>query len=281
MRSAAVVATVLLACLALPVTAQEPASIQDVGWWTQTPGAQPKDQGGFEVARGPTGDLSVAALRVLVSQPLRRATLVVIESGGVGQDAASIIVCATSAAWSPSNPGAWEERPPHGCDRGSAELTRTQTGWAADVLSLITGAGQQPSLVVLPDPDASNPIGFQIDFAVATLDAEVEPAAPAPTPAPPFAPPLPAVPSTTVPDRFAQPQPVAGPAPEPAEPITAAPIQEPDTFVTGRDFVPPADDPGPSWWRLAFLIPLAAAAGAVTAYARRLLRDRGMVEATG
>lgn len=263
--------------------AQSPAEIRDVGWWTQTPSAQPKDDGGFEVARGPSGDISVAAIRIDVLQPLRKAVLVAIESGGVATDQAAIRVCPTSDTWAPANPGAWSERPATGCDRGSAELKRTPTGWAADVLALIADAGPRPSLVLVPDAGASNPLGFQVDFAGATLDAEAFPEQqtqppPAPAPPPSFSEPTTTFPQTAVPEDEPRPAPDV---PEQAPPEQVAPAQAAGTFPQQRDTVPPHDDPGPPWGRLAYLIPLAGAAGAAVAYGRKLIRERGILRLSG
>lgn len=255
--------------------AQSAASIVEIGWWTRNPNPSAAQEGGFEVARAPDGDFSVAALRIRVdATSLTKALLILNESGGVRQDGAALKVCATSAAWSAANPGPMSASPAPGCDRGNVQLQRDAVGtrWTGDISVLLSGPGSPLSVVVLPDPPAPNPLpdpGFQIDFSNAQLAAEgsFEQQGSFPASSGFF-------PSGST---FVVPPDQLFPLPAPAEVAPALP--EPSATEDSRQLVAaPTTDGGEDipWHRLLVVIPGSLAVGAAAAAGRHWLLLRGL-----
>lgn len=258
----------------IPAFAQAAVTIVEVGWWTRQPASQPAPSGGFEVARGPDGDSSLAAIRVRVgAKSLTKAILILNESGGVRQDAAGLKVCPTSAPWSVANPGPMSAAPAAGCDRAKVGLTRDSGSgrWTGDV-QLILSDSTNTSLLVLPDvpPGTQVDLGFQVQMANARIDSEGTTGASAGTS-----------------DRQTQAQPGSGLAasttqsadlllPAPQEPLAeiAAPSISADESVSSRlaAGVPPRAVPRTGgetpWGRLLILIPICVVLGVAAAAVR-------------
>lgn len=171
------------------------ATIVEVGWWSQAPGTA-TPPGGFQVAKTPEGELSVAALRIDVEGPLDKALLILAEApGGTFQESAAIDACPSTAEWTAASPGPLEEAPAADCAT-KVELQRDPAAgiWTADLLPLLAGA-EGPVTVVLkpgavteivaPEPDApQSPVPLPVPAPVGV---------PAPPTTPVPVPPVPAV----------------------------------------------------------------------------------------
>ena len=266
--------------------AQDAATISEVGWWSRNPAAAPPS-GGFQVARAPDGDLSVAALRVQVASPPTAARLLLQQAQAVGTP--TMQVCKTTATWS----AAAHSDPPPERDCASAIPLQPDTaagGFAADVVALLGGGGEV-SLMIVPMPDSANPspiqTPFQADFTGATLSASggdegttsagvgsgdtgggvaTGELGSAPTDVSFSATP------TAGADLAISPV-VAPPDLNPAvAPAAAAPAQVPGRFPVRATAA--SGTPRP-WGRLPLLIVTAAAIGAGAAFARQRLRTLG------
>lgn len=150
------------------------ATITDVGWWTSNPTAA-APEGGIAVSSGPSGAITVAAVRVLiVADDIEQATLRLTEDGGVQQTGAQLQVCPTPNAWSAGPKQAMEKAPKPECDRLKAAMARNADGvWSADVTSLLSAAGDEDdaSLMVVPAGSGAVPVGFEVRFKPPVLDA--------------------------------------------------------------------------------------------------------------
>jgi hypothetical protein len=165
--AAIVVLAVLVPASPMPAQGEgEAATITETGWWTRRPSPS-APAGGFEVANAPDGPLSVAALRILIEPgDLTQAILVLKEASGLGQDAAGIKVCLTTATWTAANGGPLSAAPRGDCNR-SIDLKRdaTTATWSAELLPLLSGQKGTASIVVVPGPDTVPlPVdpGFQV-----------------------------------------------------------------------------------------------------------------------
>jgi hypothetical protein len=274
LASACVVAGVI-AFASMPASAAG-ASITQVGWWTQRPGATELESGAFELALAPSGPISQAALRIRVDAvQLTSAQLELTESEAAGAEFSAIDVCTTTESWSSANAGAWEDAPTPNCQQ-SIPMTRSLAGtWTADVSSLLTVG--TVSLVLVPGshPDTQGaPLPYRLAFEGATIEASAA-VEPAPTPTPVFtSAPTAEEPSTSE----GPPSVVTGPDTPVGSDASPAPT---DAVVVRPSFVPDTEEePGTSrpWSRLIVLIPLAAAIGVTTVVGRRTLRDRGVID---
>lgn len=292
--------------------AGDPPSIGEVGWWSQRPGAAAAPAGGFEVANGLGRDQSIAALRMAGGDEPASAVLVLDESGGRAQDAATLRVCTVVDEWAAANPGPFGDAPGFDCatavplERDAGTMT-----WRGEVADLLTGGAT--SLMVVPDAGGDAlPVnaGYEISFSAARLevtsvpDPAPAPAAPAPSSSGPTptaavgaAPPGPgpnasgttfAVPNTFVDPPPSVPQPAAPTAATATEVAAPAPV---DALAGGTGTSPlpqlPVDTAdgqagsGPPWGRLLVLVPLCAGAGVAAAYGRRALSARAVAGAPG
>lgn len=281
-RASTVLAICALVVLggAAHVSAQEAATITEVGWWSQRPGAAPLPKGGFEIALLPNGPASSAALRIDVQALPTNALLNLTESDQVLGDLGQIQACPTKEQWTAANPGAWADVPAADCESGSVLLGRNATGiWSADVRPLLRFGTQ--SLVLVPVADVSEAqqsVTFQTVFSEARLVASA--GGVTEQPEAPSADDRPAV------DQPAVSQPELNPGPVdfiPALPSTAD--ESPSALPEDGGSVQASDDADISetgdpkhWWRLAYGIPLSIAVGAGAALARALLRRRGLIE---
>ncbi|MBV8692621.1 MAG: hypothetical protein JOY57_13235, partial [Actinobacteria bacterium] len=151
----ALVAAMLL--LPAAARAQTAAEVTDTGWWTQNP-APNAPPGGFEVAEGPQGPLSVAAMHIRVdATTLTQGVLTISESQVVGTPV--LQVCPTATAWTPASGGAYSSAPTPDC-KTSIPMTRNASAAtdAADIRKLVGSGPTTLSLMIVPLPDPSLPI---------------------------------------------------------------------------------------------------------------------------
>jgi hypothetical protein len=291
----AVVGGVLAAMLVLPgeAKAQTAAGITETGWWTQNP-APNAPAGGFEVAEGPQGPLSVVAFRIRVdATTLTQATLTLSESQVVGTP--TLQVCPTTSNWSAASGGAYSSAPTPNCatsvpmTRNSAAATDT-----ADIRKLLGTGPTTVSLMVVPLANAALPaqVPFDATFGSATLladgDVEPTPAVDNSSSSPSGSGSLGSFDSTSSggvapsPDLGATPFPALATTPPPAEQqATAAPAQHVGTFpATGQTGLPAGHGSHQPWGRAIFYVPIALALGALVTLARRRLRTMGWLETT-
>lgn len=150
------------------------ASISDVGWWTSNPAAS-APEGGLAVSAGPSGTISVGAVRVLLLvDRIDTARLSLAEEGGLQAGGAQLQVCATPNAWSAGPKQPMAAAPKAECEGGTAELKRSAEGvWSADVSSLLTpdGDDREVSLMVVPAGSGSVPVGFEVRFNPPAIEA--------------------------------------------------------------------------------------------------------------
>jgi hypothetical protein len=278
-RLVGVVVTVVAAALALPLggASAAGASITQVGWWSQRPGASELPKGGFELALAPTGALSQAAMRIEVDAvQLNSALVVLLESSAAGAEAASVLACPTTADWTAANPGAWNERPTPNCNK-SVPLSRSFDGdWSGDIRELLSLGTVSIVLVPASHPDTQGaPIPYQIVFENARLLASAPAAPSTPAPRDGGAPVITQAP----PRRVTAPEaPQSGTAGGPPA-VVAEP--EPTEAPADDDFPQALDDTeqvgsNRPWWRLVILLPLASLVGVAAVYTRRMLRERGL-----
>ena len=187
----AFVAAVLASLVAVdggagPVRAAE-ATISEVGWWSRTPSTT-TPPGGFQVAKGPDGDTSIAAVRVAIDGTLTQALLIVSETtGGFLQESAVIDVCPTTAAWTAAVAGPLAEAPAADCDRKvPLERNATTGSWTVDLLPLIEPGATSLAVVLRPG-------------AVTAVAPPTPPSIPSPVPVPLPVPAVPAPPVESVP----------------------------------------------------------------------------------
>jgi hypothetical protein len=151
------------------------SSVARVGWWSQQPGAQPQPEGGFQVATGPSGDLSVAAVDVSISEGSDVAATLTMEGSetSLGSTHPAVLqVCVAATPWKDANPGAWADAPQPDCSP-AAKVTGDGSKWTADVSQLVH-AGGTTSLMVLPVDQPVNGVvdpGWQVTITKATVAA--------------------------------------------------------------------------------------------------------------
>ena len=268
-------------------------SPQSTGWWSSEPGASAQDGGGFQVGAVGGTAVSVAAVRFSTPSGVTSAKLSLQEaSGGFVTPATSVQACITNDQWQPANPGAMADAPKADCSKGvPLERDATTLVWSADVASLLPTGGGTPTLMIMPGttPGGGSPLdpGFRVTFSEAKLAVVSAPGTTAAI-----------APSSGV--DFSSPQGAASYDPGTSggaitgigavTPTTAAPATTSSTINQGEAFAPPPLAKGASpgggrsgksqpWFRLLFLVPLSAAIGIASVYGRRLLTERGVVEA--
>lgn len=279
MRRMLVAVAVTLCVPVLPAAeGADAASITQVGWWSQRPGAGELPEGGFELALSFNDALSQAALRVDVSAvQLTFALLELTPTDEFGAEAAAIRACPTSDAWAPANPGAWDDRPAPDCDAKNVLLSRRQTGeWSADVAELLNVGTNSIVLVPASHPDTQGaPVPYQLVFESARLISD------APSP-----PPTASTGGGRQPASPARPSIIAAPRSPPTAQFPAAPpivVEPSDSPVPAYDLprqAAPLASNGPGemrpWWRLVLLVPLSTAVGVGAVVARRFVLERGL-----
>jgi hypothetical protein len=292
----ALIAVVLLASGVAAALDGDPPS--NTGWWSSEPGASAQPDGGFQVGAVGGTATSVAAIRFATPSGVSSAQLSLQEaSGGFVTPATSLQVCVTTAAWEPANPGAMADAPAADCAQ-KAPLTRDATSlvWSADVTALLPSLGGEPSLMIVPGeaPGGGSPLdpGFRVAFSAATLAVTAADSSAVATPTTAF--------SSGGGTDFSSPGGSTSYDPGTAggaisgigavTPPTAAPATTSSTIAQSEAFSPPQLAAGASpggggggsskpWVRLLFLVPLSAAIGVGNVYLKRLLTERGVVEA--
>ena len=163
------------------------ATISDVGWWSRTPSTT-TPAGGFQIAKSPDGDTSVAAVRIAIDGTLTQALLILAETtGGFLQESAVIDACPTVAPWTAAVAGPLAEAPEADCTRKLALQRDATTGsWTVDLLPLIEPGATSVSVVLRPG-------------AVEAIVPPTPPSIPSPVPVPLPVPATPKPPVDTVP----------------------------------------------------------------------------------
>lgn len=266
---------------------------QTTGWWSSEPGASAQEGGGFQVGAVGGTPLSVAAVRFSTPSGVTSAKLSLQEaSGGFVTPATSLQACITSDQWEAANPGAMADAPKADCSNGvPLERDATTLVWSAEVASLMPTGGGTPSLMIVPgtSPGGGSPLdpGFRVTISEAKLAVISAPGTTAGI-----------APSGGV--DFSSPDSAASYDPNATggsisgigslTPTTVAPETTSSTIAQSESFAPPPLAKGASpgrgrdgksqpWARLLFLVPLSAAIGVGSVYGRRILSERGVVEA--
>lgn len=271
-----------------------PASVVQVGWWSQQPGAQAQSGNGFQVTLGAQGNLSVAAVELNVGGASSATTTLTLAEASTSVTASRAVLqaCMIPGSWAPANPGAWTAAPPYDCSSKVA-LNRdaSSSTWTADV-SALAQPGHTTSLMIVPVPQPVAGVlepGFQVTFTGASVKATGTTSPPdtssyvgstdtTPSTTPDTAA-VPAAPVTSLPTTAFTTPPVAAPLPGDASVVTTpapAPAASPTPaaatsgFVATPTFAKAASHrPVRPWWRLVVFVPLALAAGAAGAELRR------------
>jgi hypothetical protein len=177
-RAAVAAATVVgaggIMSAAWPGSASADVPVTAVGWWTQSPAPPTVPDGGVSVAIGPSGALSVAAIKVDIGGGVEgSAVLSLVEDSGQGQQAAALQACPTTNNWSAKSAGAWGDAPPADC-RTSVALTRDANGnWTADISKLLSGtvgsdsSETEMSVMIVPTPAAPGTVNGNAPFQLA------------------------------------------------------------------------------------------------------------------
>lgn len=282
--------TVMLALVGVGgARAETGGSVSEFGWWSKVPGAATQAGGGFQVADGPGGPLSVAAIRMNVTaSTLTSARLVLPEVQQVGT--AILQVCRTASSWTAASPGQYDSAPKPDCT-SAIPMARdgAAVAWTADILPLLNSGPGQVSVMIVPGPPAAPlpaPAPFQVSFSDANLESEGSSEAPvAPSTSDSsggFAETFGAGSSVGSPADFGVPAPLAEPvtaAPAPNEQVLTAPAQTPGRFPQRGDVGAPSGGADQPWGRLPLLMVVAAAIGAAASVARTQLRARGLIAA--
>lgn len=274
-----VVAAVLFVVAIAAQGASDIARLGNVGWWTKRPAAQPiPGPTSFEVASGPDGAESVAALRILIDGSVTKATLVLTEVPNMGTatiNVPKVEVCITDTPWVlKTNPAAFADAPTPACDKARAPLARDQAGtWTADVTSMLAGSRSEVSVMVVPAPDTTLPVPptFIVDIATSRVDTEGQPdVVPTTAPAvvaPPVSPSGPSQLPTRPSSPIATTPTVAPPTPTTAAPVAAAPKR------LGGPRLASASKPK-HWARLVYLVPLSALLGCAWVLGQKFALER-------
>lgn len=165
---AAVAAGLAVAPVAAGAAEQATAT---VGWWTRSP-AQDAPEGGFAVATAPDGPLTVGAVGFDAGEGVTSAVLGAVETGGFGQAAAALQVCATSAPFEPAAGGALDDAPEPACDQGAVAFEREDaaSSWTANITPLVADRAGPVAVVIVPGEEASP--AFDVRFAAPVVTVE-------------------------------------------------------------------------------------------------------------
>lgn len=275
-----------------PAQAAVPVSM--VGWWTRSPSPPPVPDGGIAVGLAPDGEVSVGAIQLDTAGGAEAAVVSLLETGGRGQQAATIQVCTTSDSWSNAAGDDLDDAPRATCPADPILFTRGDDGtWTADVAPLVAGQRGPLSLMVLPAPAPESVPGvaaappFELAFDQPTVEGGVVPEGPSTdaTPTPSAA--APRESSAPAERPLVAPPPTLRSPPEPAPDPVQAPALTPVTDEVAAGLPSSAvgaTDGGPSrlavlGFVLASLVAGAAAAGVHWAHAaglfERVVPNRG------
>jgi hypothetical protein len=259
--------------------ATDVAKVDKVGWWSKRPAAAQTTTTGFEVASGPDGDESVAAVRVLVFGTVTKATLNLSEAANqlTAVSAPKLRACRTDSPWLlTTGPGPFDQAPKPNCSGGEVAFTRDAQGvWRADVSSWLTGSLSELSIMVVPAVDNTLPIPptFLVQFATARVDAAGTPDVT--TPPVQAAPPAPVAAGgggvSTAPPRSTPAVTTGAPTTVPTPTTVAATTPETPTRLA----VPVVSSHKPKQWgKLVWIVPLSALIAVGWVAGRKTLSDR-------
>jgi len=272
--------------------ASDVAKADKANWWSKRPGAQPTTGAtSFEVASGPDGDESVAAIRVLIFGSVTKGTLVISEAPNqtTAISVPKLQACQTSQ-WTTLNtsPGPYAQAPKPDCSKQVA-LTRDDKGnWTGDITSMLQGALNERDVMVMPAEDKTLPIPptFFVQFATARVEADgtsdvspppsspktsvavVAPSSHSSTPSGPVS--APSRVTATPPTAPAAPPPTTAPAKTTAQPVPAR-IGGPPVNAAAKK---------KQWGKLTWILPLSAAIAVGWGLLRKFLIERNLVAPT-
>lgn len=270
--------------------ASDVAKVDKVNWWSKRPAAQPTvGDTSFEVASGPDGNESVAAIRVLIFGSVTKGTLVISEAPNqtTAVSVPKIQACQTSQ-WTTLNtsPGPYAQAPKPDCTSPVA-LTRDDKGnWTGDITPMLQGAFNERDIMVMPAPDKTLPIPptFFVQFATARIEADGTPDVTTTVPSAPKAVVTPpsahsSTPSGPVsaPSRVTTAPPVSA-APPPTTAPAAAAAQPVPTRIGG----PPVNAAAKKkqWGKLTWIVPLSALIAFGWVVIRKAFIDRNLFAST-
>ena len=157
-RPGSLARTLLLVVAIAAQGANDVARVDNVGWWSKRPAAQPiSGPTSFEVASGPDGDESVAALRILIDGSVTKATLSLTEVANMGTAAISVPKLAgvphRHALGAHDEPRRLRRRAEAILWRARRTLPATPpVRGPADITSMLAGNRSEVSLMVVPRP---------------------------------------------------------------------------------------------------------------------------------
>jgi len=269
--------------------AADVAKVDKVNWWSKRPAAQPTvGDTSFEVASGPDGNESVAAIRVLIFGTVTKGTLVISEAANQTTvvSVPKLQACQTSQ-WTTLNtsPGPYAQAPKPDCTT-PVTLTRDDKGtWTGDITPMLQGALNERDIMVMPAPDTTLPIPptFFVQFATARVEADGTPDVTTTLPSPSTA--LVAPPSfhsstpsgpvssptrvTTAPPTSAAPPPTTAPV-QTAQPVPARIGGTPVNAAAKKK----------QWGKLTWIVPLSALIAFGWILFRKAVIDRNLFPST-
>jgi len=272
--------------------ASDVAKVDKVNWWSKRPAAQPTvGDTSFEVASGPDGNESVAAIRVLIFGSVTKATLVISEAANqtTAVSVPKLQACQTGQ-WTTLNtsPGPYASAPKPDCSKPVA-LTRDDKGnWTGDITPMLQGAFNERDVMVMPAEDKTLPVPptFFVQFATARVDADGTPDVTTTTSRPATSGPVVAAPSgrsstpsgpvsspsrvTAAPPTSAAPPPTTAPAKATAQPVPARIGGQPVNAAAKKK----------QWGKLTWILPLSAAIAVGWVLLRKFLIERNLVAPT-
>ncbi len=196
-RAAGAIAVVVGAALALVApgaVADEPVTLDDLGWWsrlnqdptlaqvaTATPDVTP---GQLLVESTPEGATAIAALRATLPDGLGSPILTLVPASEAGGEAAILLACQAGSGWTGAHAGAWSAKPSPDCS-ASVQGIRAEDGasWTFPLAPLQFGDRIDVVLVAgsVEGSEATSP--FRIVFERPGDDALVaRPSSAGPTP---------------------------------------------------------------------------------------------------
>lgn len=283
-------ATLLLVVAFDAQGASDVAKVDKVGWWSKRPAAQATTgPTSFEVASGPDGNESVAAVRILIYGTVTKATLVVSEAANqtTAISVPKLQACRTDTPWIlTKNPGPYTDAPKPDCTSGAVALARDDKGnWTGDITAMLTGPLSERSVMVLPAEDKSLPVPptFFLQFATARVEADGTPDV-----APASSPPTTVASAGAAPSRTVTPPPAtAAPRPTSASTPTTAAVTPTTAAKTDAAAVPTrlggtpvnAASKKKQWGKLVWIVPLSAIIAVGWVLTRKALTDRDLLAA--
>jgi hypothetical protein len=269
--------------------ASDVAKVDKVNWWSKRPAAQPTTgDTSFEVASGPDGNESVAAIRVLIFGSVTKATLVISEAANQTTTVSvpKLQACLTSQ-WTTLNtsPGPYAQAPKPDCTKPVALVRDDKGNWTGDITAMLQGAFNERDVMVMPADDKTLPIPptFFVQFATSRVEADGTPDVTTTTRPPTTAGiAAPSINSSTPSGPVSAPSRVtASPPTSAAPPPTTAPAKTAQPVPT-RIGGPPVNAAAKrkQWGKLTWIVPFSAAIAFGWILFRKYVIDRRLLAST-